>query len=54
MDAKSAASILGNMTGDLHLVAKILSNMKATKRADILANLDINTASKLTVIMSAQ
>ena len=30
MDAKSAASILGNMTGDLHLVAKILANMSAS------------------------
>lgn len=51
MDAKSAASILGNMTGDLQLVAKILTNMKASKRADIMANLDVNTASKLTVLM---
>jgi flagellar motility protein MotE (MotC chaperone) len=52
MDAKSAASILGNMTGDLHLVAKILANMSASKRADILANMDINIASKLTVLMA--
>lgn len=52
MDAKSAASILGNMTGNLHLVAKILTNMSASKRADILANMDINIASKLTVLMA--
>lgn len=51
MDAKSAASILGNMTGDLHLVAKILTNMRASKRADIMANLNVNIASKLTVLM---
>ncbi|MGN6710776.1 MotE family protein [Anaerocolumna jejuensis] len=54
MDAKSAASILGNMTGDLHLVAKILTNMRASKRADIMANLNVNLASKLTVLMGKQ
>lgn len=54
MDAKSAASILGNMTGDLHLVAKILTNMRASKRADIMANLNVNIASKLTVLMGKQ
>lgn len=54
MNAKNAASILGNMTGDLPLVAKILMNMRASKRADIMANLDVNIASKLTLLMSNQ
>lgn len=53
MDAKSAATILDNMvSGDIDLVTKILANMKPAVRGDILANMDVNSASKLTVKLS--
>lgn len=53
MDAKSAATILDNMvSGDIDLVTKILANMKPAVRGDILANMNVNSASKLTVKLS--
>ena len=52
MDPKQAAAVLGTMTGDLHLVAKILETMKAADSAEIMNNMDTNIAAKLTVIMN--
>lgn len=52
MEASSAASILENMTGDLDLVCKILSNMKEAQASAILAEMDTNFASKVTKKMS--
>lgn len=52
MEPEQAATVLGTMTGDLHLVAKILETMKAADRAEIMNNMDVYIAAKLTVIMS--
>lgn len=51
MDAGAAADILSEMTGDLDLVTEILLCMNATKRADILAEMDPVYAAKLTNVM---
>lgn len=51
MEAASAANILEEMTGDLDLVTQILSSMTATKRAEILAEMDPVYAAKLTNVM---
>lgn len=51
MDAAAAAKILQEMTGDLDLVAEILSSMNATTRANVLAAMDSVYAAKLTNIM---
>ena len=40
MDAKNAAAILQEMTGDTNLVAEILECMTAKQRAAILAEMD--------------
>ena len=51
MDAKSAAAILEEMTGDINLVSDILNNMKSTQRAAILAAMDPVFAAKITKVM---
>ena len=51
MDAKSAAAILEEMTGDIDLVSDILNNMKSTQRAAILAAMDPVFAAKITKVM---
>ena len=48
MKPKAAASIMESMTDDLELVAKILSNMKADKRGDILAAMSPDVAASVT------
>lgn len=52
MEPEKAAAVMETMTGDLHLVAKILKTMKAADRAEIMDNMDVYIAAKLTVIMS--
>ncbi len=51
MKPKAAAGILEEMTDDLPLVAKILSNMKADARGDILAAMDASVAASVTKLM---
>lgn len=51
MEPASAAAILSEMTGDLHLVTQILLCMNATQRANILAEMDPVYAAKLTHVM---
>ncbi len=51
MKPKAAAAILEDMTDDLELVAKILQNMKADARGDILANMDSKVAASVTKLM---
>lgn len=51
MKPKAAASIMESMTDDLELVAKILSNMKADKRGDILAAMSPDVAASVTKLM---
>lgn len=51
MKAKSAAAIFDTMTDDFKLVSKILQNMSADARADILAAMDEDNAAKLTEMM---
>ena len=53
MEAANAAAILEEMSCDLTLVASILDNMQASKRAEILANMRTNEAAQLTTKMSA-
>ena len=50
-DAKNAAAILQEMTGDTNLVAEILECMTAKQRAAILAEMDTVFAAKMTKIM---
>ena len=52
MKPKQAAAIFDTMTDNLNLVAKILENMKAQARADILGNMNSDTAAKVTKIMN--
>lgn len=52
MKPKQAAAIFNTMTNNLQLVAKILENMNAQARADILGNMDEETAAKVTEIMN--
>lgn len=52
MKPKEAAAIFDTMTDNLSLVAKILENMNAQSRAAILGQMDEDTASKVTEIMS--
>lgn len=47
MDADQAAAILEGMTGDYDLVARILINMDAQSRADILAAMSTENAEKV-------
>ncbi|MCR4694207.1 MAG: hypothetical protein K5773_02650 [Pseudobutyrivibrio sp.] len=51
MDAKNAAKIFDTMTDDLDLVCQILSNMDASARADILAEMDEVNAAAVTQMM---
>ena len=51
MKPKEAAAIFDEMTDDLKLVAKILMNMNAQSRADILGKMNSDTAAKITEIM---
>lgn len=51
MKPKQAAAIFDTMTDDLKLVAKILSEMKADARGDILGNMNTDTAAKVTKLM---
>ena len=49
MDPQQAASLFNNMTtGSLDLVAKILENIPANKRAAILEKMDVNAAAQVT------
>ena len=51
MKPKQAAAIFDTMTDNLELVAKILSAMKADARGDILGNMKMDTAAKVTKLM---
>jgi flagellar motility protein MotE (MotC chaperone) len=51
MKAKEAAAIFDTMTDNLKLVARILENMDAQARADILGKMDSDVAAKVTEIM---
>lgn len=51
MDAAAAAKILGAMTDDLSLAADILSNLTASTRAAIMAEMDPAMAARLAKIM---
>ena len=51
MKASAAAAIFEEMTGDLEKVANILSCMKSTNAADILAAMDSTLAAKLTLLI---
>lgn len=51
MKAKQAAAIFDTMTDNLGLVADILMNMESQARADILGQMNPDTAAKLTQIM---
>ncbi len=52
MKPKEAAAIFDTMTDNLNLVAKILENMGAQARADILGSMNAETAAKVTEIMN--
>ncbi len=54
MKASAAAAIFDTMTDDLDLVADILLNMDTQSRADILAEMNEETAAILTQIMEPQ
>ena len=51
MKAKDAAEIFNTMTSDLNLVAKILGAMGTDARGQILAQMDADTAAKVTKLM---
>lgn len=51
MKPKEAAAIFDTMTSDLKLVARILKNMDAQSRADILGKMNSDTAAKVTEIL---
>ena len=52
MKPKAAAAIFDTMTDNLDLVADILENMDAESRGNILANMNQDTAAKVTEIMN--
>lgn len=54
MKAKNAAAIFDTMTDNLGLVADILLNMESQNSADILAEMNPDTAAKLTEIMEPE
>ncbi len=54
MKPKEAAEIFNTMTDNLNLVANILLNMDADSRADILGQMDAETAAALTKIMEPE
>lgn len=52
MKPKAAAAIFDTMTDNLDLVAEILENMDAESRGNIMANMNEDTAAKVTEIMN--
>lgn len=52
MDAADAAAILGAMTDNLDLAAKILENMASSSRGEILGEMDPAVAARITKIMN--
>lgn len=52
MKAKDAAEIFNTMTDDLELVAKILQGMNASARGNILAEMNADTAAKVTEVLN--
>lgn len=54
MEPDAAAKIFESMTNDLDLVAKILSQMSAESRGNILANMDAEIAARVTRIMDPE
>ena len=54
MEAASAARIFEQMTNDLELVAKILGQMSAESRGNILAAMDSEIAARVTKIMNPE
>ena len=54
MKPKEAAGIFDTMTDNLGLVADILEGMSAEQRADILEQMNKDTAAKLTAIMEPE
>ncbi len=54
MEPATAAAILEGMSGDYPLVADILINMDATTRANILAAMNPNNATKISKIMEGR
>ena len=54
MKAKEAAEIFDAMTDDLDLVASILEAMDTQSRADVLGQMDADTAAKVTKIMNPE
>ena len=54
MEPEAAAKIFESMTNDLDLVAKILNQMNAASRGNILANMDAEVAAKVTRIMDPE
>ena len=51
MKPKQAAAIFNSMTDNLQLAAKILENMNAEDRGNILGAMNPDTAAKITKIM---
>ncbi|MCR4998828.1 MAG: hypothetical protein K6A05_03205 [Lachnospiraceae bacterium] len=51
MEPEAAAKIFDDMTDNLKLVAKILNAMDTDSRANIMANMNVETASALTKLM---
>ena len=51
MEPAAAAKIFEEMTSDLDLVAKILNQMSAESRGNILAAMDSEIAARVTKIM---
>ncbi|MDE5932868.1 MAG: hypothetical protein K2H40_10375 [Lachnospiraceae bacterium] len=54
MEPSAAAKIFESMTNDLELVAKILNQMSAESRGNILANMDSEIAARVTRIMDPE
>lgn len=54
MKPKEAAEIFDTMTGDLDLVARILGEMTAEDRGNVLAQMDPDIAAKITKIMDPE
>lgn len=54
MKPAAAAQIFNAMTDDLGLVSKILSNMSSAARGDIMAQMNQDTAAKVTEIMDPE
>lgn len=54
MEPAQAAGILQTMSGDLDLVASILDNMSESKSAEILANMEPETAAQITTKMTSK